>query len=231
MSYLLFILPAMLFALWAQFKVNSAYAGAQKLPAASGFSGAEAAARILAAQGLRRVNIEPVGGYLSDHYDPQTKTLRLSQEVYFGRSLAALGIAAHEAGHAMQDASGYAPLAIRNGIVPLAAVGSNLSFLLIFIGFMVGSLGLALFGIALFSLVVIFQLVNLPVEYNASNRAKDLLLRSGIIAPGESRAVARVLDAAALTYVAATLSAISTLVYYLIQLGVFGGLGHSESEG
>jgi uncharacterized protein len=222
MNYLMFMLPALLFALWAQFQVKSAFARGQQVPATSGVTGAQAASQILSAKGLENVRIEQTGGFLGDHYDPSSKVLRLSSDVFNGRSLAALGVAAHEAGHAIQDAGGYAPLAIRNGIVPLASVGSNLSFVLILIGFLIGSMGLALLGVVLFSLVVIFQLINLPVEYNASSRARQVLVGTGLISPPEEKVVANVLDAAALTYVAATVGSILTLLYYLVQLGIFG---------
>jgi uncharacterized protein len=222
MGYLMFMLPAMLFGLWAQFKVKAAFVQGQQVPATSGVTGAQAASDILSANGLNNVRIEETGGFLGDHYDPRSKVLRLSNDVYHGRSLAALGVAAHEAGHAIQDAGGYAPLAIRNGIVPLASVGSNLSFVLILIGFLIGSMGLALLGVVLFSLVVIFQLVNLPVEYNASSRARQVLVGTGLISPSEEKVVANVLDAAALTYVAATVGSILTLLYYLVQLGIIG---------
>ncbi len=230
--YLAFMIPPLLLALWAQQRVHAAYAAASRMPAASGISGAEAAQMILQAHGIRNVEIQPSdGGMLSDHYDPRAKVLRLSPDVYSGRSVAALGIAAHEAGHALQDAGGYAPLALRNGIVPLAAIGSNLSFLLIVIGSIIGgaaALGpgrwLLLAGIALFSFVVLFQLINLPVEYDASRRAKDLLQSSGIVAAGtEAAMMNRVLNAAALTYLAATIAAVATLLYYLLRSGLIGG--------
>lgn len=223
LSYLIFMLPALLLGLWAQAKVKWAYAQASQIPPASGLSGAEAASRILEAEGLRDVEIEVTHGYLGDHYDPRAKVLRLSDEVYQGRSLAALGVAAHEAGHAIQDAQGYGLMVVRNAIVPLASIGSNMSFFLIFIGGLIGAFNLILLGVFLFSAVVVFQLVNLPVEYNASARAKDILLRRGLISPEEQKTVSSVLSAAALTYVAATVSAILTLLYYLFRLGIIGG--------
>lgn len=221
--YLLFMLPALALGAWAQFKVKSAFAAVSKMPVRSGLTGAQAAARILERNGLHEVGIEPTRGFLGDHYDPRHKVLRLSPDVYSGRSLAAVGVAAHEAGHALQHRTGYAPLALRNGIVPLASLGSNAGILLLIVGMMIQSMGWIIAGIGLFSMVVLFQLVNLPVEYNASRRAREVLVESGIIAPAEEPAVGRVLNAAALTYVAATVTAILTLLYYLLRSGLLGG--------
>lgn len=221
--YMMFVLPAMLLAVFAQFRVKSAYARASKIPSRSGLTGAQAASQILAANGISNVRIELAQGYLSDHYDPKAKALRLSQDVYHGHSLASLGIAAHEVGHALQDKERYGPLVIRNGIVPLAAVGSNLSYFIIFIGLSMGALGFVMLGIALFSLTVIFQLINLPVEFDASSRAKSILVNRGMILGDEEKEVSSVLNAAALTYVAATISSILTLLYYLWRAGLLGG--------
>lgn len=223
MSYLIFILPALLFSIYAQFKVKSAYKKASAIAPLSGLTGAEAAQRILNSSQIGNVKIETIGGVMGDHYDPKNKVLRLSNDVYYGRSLAALGIAAHEAGHALQDAKGYTPLILRNGIVPLASIGSNMSFGLIFVGMLLSSMNLMMLGVLAFSLVVVFQLVNLPVEFNASARAKNILYQTGMITAGEQGAVSGVLSAAALTYVAATASAITTLLYYLVQMGLLGG--------
>jgi hypothetical protein len=170
-----------------------------------------------------------VQGFLSDHYDPRHKVLRLSPEVYGGRSLASLGIAAHEAGHAIQDARRYAPLVIRNGLVPLASVGGGLSWVIIIAGFVLAGLNralgesLILVGIGAFSLTVIFQLVNLPVEFDASRRARAALVDGGLVTAEEDGYVKKVLDAAALTYVAATLSSVLTLLYFLFRAGLLGG--------
>jgi len=222
--YFLIVGPAMLLAVWAQWKVKSAYAQSSRIAARSGLTGHDAARRILDAEGLHDVHIEMVQGRLSDHYDPRAKMLRLSRDVYAGRSLAALGIAAHEAGHAIQDARRYAPLVVRNAAVPIAGFGSNLSFLLIIIGMLMGGAttvlgaGLVWGGIALFSGVVFFQLVNLPVEFDASARAKKLLLEMGMVAPGDEQVhVIKVLNAAAMTYVAATLTALLTLAYFVFR--------------
>ena len=222
-AYFLILAPGLLLAAWAQMKVKSAFAKASRVAARSGMTGAEAAHRILDANGLHNVGVEPVRGFLGDHYDPRHKVLRLSPDVYHGRSLAAVGVAAHEAGHAIQDGVGYAPLALRNGIVPMASVGSNLALITFFAGWIMGWGGLQIAAIVLFSAVVLFQLVNLPVEFNASSRARAVLVNSGIIAPNEERGVGKVLNAAALTYVAATVTAILTLVYFLMRAGLLGG--------
>ena len=223
MLYLLFLAPGMLLALWAQWRVQSAYSEARQIRARSGYSGAEAADALLHTAGVRGVAIEPVEGFLSDHYVPGQHVLRLSPEVYAGRSLAALGIAAHESGHALQDASRYPLLVLRNGLVPLASVGSNLSWIIIMVGFMLASFNLILLGIAAFSLTVLFQVVNLPVEFDASRRARVALVEGGLITREEDIVVKRVLDAAALTYVAATLTSILTLLYFLYRAGLLGG--------
>ena len=226
--YFIILAPAMILGAWAQWRVKSAYATASQMPATSRISGAEAAQMILDSHNIKGVGIEMAhGGELSDHYDPKAKMLRLSEPVYHGHSVAALGIAAHEAGHAVQDFVHYGPLRIRNGIVPMAAVGPMLGWILIMIGGVMAAmrspLGPAVVwvGLGLFAIVVIFQLINLPVEYDASRRAKDLMQSSGLVAAGEeTRAMNKVLNAAALTYVAATLSAILTLVYFVIRSGV-----------
>ncbi len=220
-GYLLFALPAMLLALWAQSRIKFAYSEAGKIPSSSRITGAQAASQILAAAGVRGVQIEQTSGTLSDHYDPRSKTLRLSSDVYSGTSLAAVGIAAHEVGHALQDAEKYPLLVIRNGIVPLASVGGNLSMFVIMFGFILNSFNLLMTGIALFSTIVLFQLVNLPVEFDASARAKRLIVERGLISPQELTPVQHMLSAAAMTYVAATLSAVMTLIYYLWRAGVF----------
>jgi len=215
--YFIFIAPALLISLWAQFRVKSAYAMAQQMPAP--LSGAAAARHVLDSAGLNGVAIEQIGGTLSDHYDPRDKVLRLSTDVYQHRSLAAVGIAAHEAGHAMQDAFGYAPLAIRNAAVPIAGFGSNIGIFLAVIGAIMTLKPLVWAGIILFAAVVFFQLVNLPVEFNASNRAKAQLVSLGIVGRDEMVYVNNVLNAAAWTYVAATLQAILTLLYLIMRFG------------
>jgi len=217
--YFVYVGPAILLALWAQWKVKSAYKQASRQPASSGLTGAQAAQRILNATGIADVAIEPVRSFLGDHYDPRHKVLRLSPDVYHGRSLASVGIAAHEVGHAIQDARAYAPLAIRNGLVPTATIGTQLSFALIFVGLILQAMMgfgtvVAVIGLGLFGTVVLFQIVNLPVEFNASSRARGLLVSNGIIIPAEEHMVGKVLTAAAMTYVAATIMAIMQMLYY-----------------
>jgi Zn-dependent membrane protease YugP len=213
--YFIMIAPALVLMLWAQWRVKSAFAEAQKVPVP--LSGAAAARHILDAAGLQNIPIEQVPGQLSDHYDPRAKVLRLSQAVYNTRSTAAVGIAAHEAGHALQDAKGYAPLVIRNAAVPAATFGGNASIFMIIAGALFSLQPLIMLGIVAFSCVVIFQLVNLPVEFDASARAKRLLVDHGIVADQDMIYVNRVLNAAAWTYVAGTLQAVLTLVYYVIR--------------
>jgi Zn-dependent membrane protease YugP len=221
--YLMFLAPGILLAMWAQYKVQSAYSEASQYVPASGLSGAEAAEAVLQNAGVPGVQIEPVQGFLSDHYVPGQRLLRLSPGVYGSRNLAALGIAAHEAGHAIQDADRYSLLVVRNLMVPLANFGSFAAWIIITLGFVMQLLGLVIAGIVVFSLTVIFQLVNLPVEFDASRRARAALLEGGLVTPAEDKVVARVLDAAALTYVAATLTAVLTLLYFLFRAGLIGG--------
>jgi len=227
--YLLFLAPALLLAFWAQMRVKSTYAKAQEVPAR--LSGAAAARHLLDSAGLQEVAIEQVPGTLSDHYDPRHKVLRLSPEVYHNRSMAAVGIAAHEAGHAIQDARHYAPLVIRNAAVPAANFGAGISWIMIIAGFFLSaatrapqaaqgiSLGglLILGGIGAFGLTVFFQLINLPVEFDASNRAKRQLVEFGIVDDHDMVYVRKVLNAAALTYIAATLQAVLTLLYLILR--------------
>jgi uncharacterized protein len=221
-AYFLFLLPGLLLAMWAQARISAAYAEGSRIPASSRLTGAEAAAHVMAAGNVSGVTIEPVGGELTDHYDPRSKVLRLSEGVYAGRTLAALGVAAHEAGHAIQDASGYPGLVIRNLIVPVAGFGSSLFWILIVAGLLLHMFQLIFLGIALFSFTVIFQLINLPVEFDASRRARSALLDAGLVNADEDRVVGKVLSAAAWTYVAATLTSVLTLLYYLYRFGVLG---------
>lgn len=213
--YFVCIAPAFLLAMWAQMKVRSTYAVAQRMPAP--MSGAAAARHVLNSAGLEDVEIEMIPGQLSDHYDPTHRVLRLSNEVYRSQSLAAVGIAAHEAGHALQHAFGYAPLAIRNAAVPAANFGSGFSMILFVIGLAANWHALIWTGIILFGCFVFFQVVNLPVEFNASARAKDQLVALGIIDQEGLVYVRKVLDAAAWTYVAATLQSLLTLLYLLMR--------------
>lgn len=218
--YLLFALPALALGLWAQSRVRSNFNRYSKVGNLRRLSGAQAARRILDSQGLYQVQVEESRGFLSDHYDPKSKTLRLSREVYHNQSIAAVGIAAHEAGHAVQDQTEYAMLGVRTAIVPTVQVGSWLGPILFFIGFMVNQ-QLAWVGLGFFALTSIFTLVTLPVEFNASRRAKQLLVTQNILIRQELEGVNKVLDAAALTYVAATLQSLSTLAYYAFLLTGF----------
>jgi hypothetical protein len=219
--YFVFLAPGILLAMWAQWRIHSAYERASQIPAASGYTGAETAALLMREAGVRGVGVEPVEGVMTDHYSPHEKVLRLSPDVYAGRSLAALGIAAHEAGHAIQDQVRYGPLVIRNLMVPLAMFGSNAAWIIILLGFGLKLAGLIYIGIAAFGLTVLFQLVNLPVEFDASRRARRELVAAGLVSPREEAEVARVLNAAAMTYVAATLTAVLTLLYFLFRAGAF----------
>ncbi len=216
--YFIFAGPAMLLGLWAQFKVKSAFKKYSQVRTQSGITGAEAARRILDRGGLSRVTIEASHGMLSDHYDPFHKTLRLSEEVYNLSSIASVGVAAHEAGHALQDKTGYMPLHLRSIMVPAVSVGSYVGPILFMAGmFLAGTIGttLAWAGILLFGSTALFALITLPVEFNASRRAKELLVSQGIVSSAELKGVNAVLDAAALTYVAAAAQAIMQLVYFL----------------
>jgi Zn-dependent membrane protease YugP len=188
-------------------------------------TGAQAADEMLHRAGVRGVRIEPTEGFLSDHYVPGEGILRLSPHNYHERSLAALGVAAHEAGHAIQDAKRYKLMAIRQAMVPLASIGSSAAWLIIIAGMIMQVFGLVLVGIVAFGLVVAFQLVNLPVEFDASRRARLALLAGGVISPEEDQTVGKVLNAAAWTYVAATLTGILTLLYFIFR---FGGMARDE---
>ena len=223
--YMLAIAPAMLLAMWAQWRVQSSFAAASQEPAP--LTGAAAARHILDSAGATDVEIESVPGQLTDHYDPQTKVLRLSQNVYGSRSLAAVGIAAHEAGHALQDHQGYSMMTIRNAAVGVANFGSGFGLIVFMIGLAMALKPVAWLGIALFGATVFFQLVNLPVEIDASNRAKAQLVGLGIVPAGSMSSVNRVLNAAAWTYVAGTLQSVLTLLYYASYLT---GGSSSDSE-
>lgn len=221
--YFIIVGPAMLFALYAQMKVQGAYRSMSRVSTSRGYSGAEAADRILGSAGITDVTIEPVQGWLSDHYDPRNKVLRLSPAVYEGRSIASVGIAAHEAGHALQHAEGYAPLNLRSMLVPVAGIGSWLAWPMIIMGFAMNSMGLAHAGLLLFAALVLFQIITLPVEFNASSRAKRLLSDTGIVVEQkEMDGVSSVLSAAAMTYVAATVAAMAQLLFFLLRAGALG---------
>ncbi len=210
------ILPALIFALWAQSRVSSAFNKYTKVPANSQITGGQAARELLDANGLHDVKIELAQGSFTDHYDPRKKVLRLSRPVYQGNSLAALGIAAHEAGHALQHSQNYIPLNIRNNIFPVASIGSQIALPLFFIGLLFTSPTLMTVGIWFFVAALAFQLVTLPVEFNASSRALKLLINGGYISQSESPKVREVLSAAALTYVAAVAMSAMQLIRLLV---------------
>ncbi len=221
--YLMIMAPVFIFSLIAQWLVKSKYKKYSKYALSSGYSGAEIARQILRANRVDDVPVEETGGWLSDHYSPTEKVLRLSADVYRGRSIAAAGIAAHEAGHAIQHSTGYVVMNAWQLLAKPAAYASNLAFWVIMIGFFMGALGMVKLGIVLFSLIVLFQIVTLPVEFNASKRAKQLLYEYNIIRGPEYNAVAAVLNSAAMTYVAAAASSIATLIYFLLRAGLLGG--------
>ena len=221
--YIVFMLPALILAGIATFFTKSTFTKYSRVGASSGLTGAEAAKRLLISQGVDDVKIEPVRGFLSDHYNPLSRTLRLSPGVYGSSSLSAIGVACHEAGHAIQHARHYAPLALRSALVPVTQIGSSGSYVLFIAGMLLNSLLLFKLGILLFGAVVLLSIVTLPVEWDASARAKALMVTAGIVGPQESVVAGRVLNAAFLTYVASAVSALLTLLYYLMRAGLLGG--------
>lgn len=221
--YAIVVLPAILFALYAQFKVQATFQRYLQVRSQKGLTGRDVALLLLQSHGLEGVRIEPVAGNMTDHYDPRDRTLRLSQKVFYGNSLAAVGVAAHETGHALQHATDYLPLNLRASLVPVANIGSQLGLPLALFGFFLQSQFMLQLGIVLFSLAVLFQLVTLPVEFNASSRALSMLENQGVLSSSEIGGTRAVLSAAALTYVAATLSAIMQLLRLLLMAGVLGG--------
>lgn len=224
-NYILMVmLPGMLLSGLASMMVRSAFNKYSQVASTRGFTGAQAAQTLLDRAGIHDVRIIPTQGMLSDHYNPTNKTLALSPQVYQSTSVAALGVACHEAGHAIQHARGYFPLWLRSAIVPAAGIGSNIGYIVMLMGLFMGpSKILVMIGAVLFSAVVLFQLVTLPVEFDATVRAKRLIVDAGIIYPEERRGVDRVLNAAALTYVAAAITSILTLLYFLMRAGIIGG--------
>jgi len=213
--YMLFMLPALILATFAAIRTQATFHRYSRVSASSGMTGAEAARALLEAQGIRGVNIGISRGFLSDHYDPRDRSLRLSPQVYHSSSLAAIGVACHEAGHALQHAEGYMPLALRSQLVPVTQLGSQLAFPIMIAGLFFQAPFLVNLGLILFTAVVAFTLITLPVEWNASARAKRLMVQAGIVSPREASASSAVLNAAFLTYVAATVTAILQLLYYL----------------
>jgi Zn-dependent membrane protease YugP len=227
--YWLMIGAGLVMSLWAQFRVKSTFAKFSRISTRAGMTGADVARRILGDNGIRDVKVEPVAGDLSDHYDPRTKTLRLSEPVYGSNSMAAFGVAAHEVGHAIQHAQAYAPLKFRSAWVPVANFGGGLSMFVIMGAMMTGGMATALgsnlatVGVLLFATTTVFTLVTLPVEFDASKRALATLERGGYVSATELDGARRVLDAAALTYVAAFVTSLLTLLYYAYRLGLIGG--------
>ena len=225
--YLIILAPALILSLIASMRVKGTFARFSRVAARSGMTGAQAAASLLRTSGIHNVRIEMTQGFLSDHYDPRHRVLRLSPDVYKSPSLAAIGVACHEAGHAIQHARAYAPLMARTAMVPVVQFGSNFSIWFIMAGLIFSGSGvgrpLLLLGIGLFSLAVVFALVTLPVEWDASARAKKLMVSAGIVSTSEVSSASSVLNAAFLTYVASAISALLTLAYYLLRAGLLGG--------
>jgi hypothetical protein len=215
--YLLFILPGLALSMWASYRTKSAFNKYSRIRSGAGHTGAQAARIMLDRAGLHDVKINRTGGVLSDHYNPMTRSLSLSQAVYDTPSIAAIGVATHEAGHAIQHAQHYKPLWLRSALVPTANIGSSVGYFVMLIGLFFSLTNMILLGAALFSMVLLFQVVTLPVEFDASARAKELVVANGIITAQEREGVDRVLNAAALTYVAAAVSTLLTLLYFLMR--------------
>ena len=223
-TYVYLVLPCLLLSLWASAHVNSTFKKYSAQHSRRGITGADAAARVLAANGVRGVRIDHISGNLNDHYDPRTNVIRLSDNVYGSTSTAAIGVACHEAGHAVQYAQGYAPIKLRAAVIPLTNFGSKLAMPLILIGLLFSSLGrlsnfFIYLGIACFGLSLVFQLVTLPGEFNASRRALDAIAQTGILSEDEQVGARKTLTAAALTYVAATAAALAQLLRLLVLFG------------
>ena len=218
-TYVLIVLPAVILAMWASANVNSTFKKYSKVPSSSGYTGMDAARRILDANGLTNIRIEHVSGNLTDHYDPKAGVIRLSDAVYANNSAAAIGVAAHEAGHAVQHAEKYAPLVISNAIIPICSIGSNLAMPLIILGLVLDMFGLCYIGILAFGLAALFQLITLPVEFNASRRALAALESSGRFSDTDLKNAGKTLRAAALTYVAALAVALANLLRIIVIVG------------
>lgn len=221
--YLAFLVPAMILAGLATLYTKSTFTKYSRKAASSGMTGAQAANQLLNSQGIYDVNIQPVQGFLSDHYDPTSRTLRLSPNVYGSQSLSAIGVACHEAGHALQHAGGYLPLTLRSALVPATQFGSSASYFLFVAGWLFQTQRLMQVGAMVFGAVVLFAIVTLPVEWNATARAKKLMIQAGIVNQGEAAEAGKVLNAAFLTYVASAFTALMTLLYYLLRSGLLGG--------
>lgn len=216
MLYILMILPAVALMFYAQHKVNSTFKKYSQVANHQGLTGAEVARRILSANGLSDVPVEAIRGQLTDHYDPRGKVLRLSEPVYGARSVSAIGVAAHETGHALQHAQGYAPLKARSALVPLASFGSNFGWIALMVGVLINVTQLAWLGVALFAAATLFALVTLPVEFNASSRAMVQLTNLGIVDRTEYDQSRKVLNAAALTYIAGFIASLLQLLYWVM---------------
>ena len=221
--YFVFLAPGLALSLYATFRTKSTFSKYAKIGSRSGLTGAQAAQLMLNKHGVSGVRIERSGGFLSDHYDPREKALRLSEDVYSSQSLSAIGVACHEAGHAMQDAHGYAMLNLRTALVPATNFSSTFAYIVMIAGFFLQMAGLILIGVGLFTVGVVFSLITLPVEWDASRRARIAIDEAGMLSPEESRHASKVLNAAFLTYVAAAVTSLLTLLYYLFRLGIFGG--------
>jgi uncharacterized protein len=215
--YIVLAIPGLLFGLYATWKTKSTFHRYAQYAASSRLTGAEAARRLLDREGLHEVGVEPVQGFLSDHYDPRTRTLRLSPDVYNSPSLSAIGVACHEAGHAIQHATHYAPLQFRSAMVPITQFSTNMVYILFLLGMFMQLPGLMNAAILLFSVVVLFTVVTLPVEWDASARAKKLMVSAGIVSAREQEDAGRVLNAAFLTYVSALVTALLTLLYFILR--------------
>ncbi len=224
-GFLIYFILLLIIPIWAQMRVKSAYRKYSQVHASSGMTGAQVARKILDDNGLYNVSIEEVKGQLTDHYDPRSKVVRLSTDNYHGTSVAGAAVAAHEVGHAMQDAEAYAFLRFRHALVPVASFGSNASFFLILAGIIMGASGFILLGIFAMAAAVLFQLVTLPVEFNASSRAMEQIVSSGVIRNDEERETRKVLNAAALTYVAGALVALLELVRFILM---YMGMNNDE---
>ena len=227
MLYLLLVVPAFILSLIAQAKVRTTYSKLSKVKNTSGYTGAQAAAAVLRFYGINDVHIVETTGKLSDHFDPKHKVIRLSREVYYGNSIAAVGIACHEAGHAAQHAQGYTPIKVRNAIVPVCNIGSYLGIPLAFAGYFLGFEPLVLIGLGLYSLIAVFQLVTLPVEFNASSRAVKVIDDTGLLCGEEEvKGAKKVLSAAAMTYVAALAVTLANLLRFAV---LFLGRGRKRN--
>lgn len=226
MSYLIYFAIIILIPIWAQSQVRGAFSKYSRVPSSMGRKGAEIAREILNSNGLYHVGIEEARGFLSDHYDPKTKTVRLSSENYHGHSLAAAAVASHECGHAIQDKEGYAFLRFRHALVPVANIGSNFAWILIMVGILIHLSGALLLGIIFMAAAVLFQVITLPVELNASNRAMDQIVSLGLIRSNEERETRKVLNAAALTYVAAAAVAVLELIRLIL---IFTGMNRNNN--